>query len=539
MDTKGITTNDVNIREIASNDTVSRKVVDFDYFFDRVLQGYEDGSGPSQLSAEATVARSVVPAGTGAYRDFSYIAPDIPEFDRSNCVGCMSCVNECPDTAILGKVVDDSILEEQLNAIEDPDERAFMAAQFATTTKFRKKFERKGEESGMFGIFIDPSKCKGCAECVEVCDDLGYHALKMIHKEDNTVPVYEKSIDFFRNLPPTPKRYISDRLPVDYMLSESAMLYVGGGGSCAGCGEATALRMMLATTGYQYGRESIGIVAATGCNTVYGSTYPYNPYLVTWMNSLFENAPTTAMGVRARWDQQGWEDKKLWVLGGDGAMYDIGFQALSRMMASGMNINVLILDTQVYSNTGGQTSTASFSGQAAKMSAIGKAVHGKQEQRKELSRIAMMHPNVYVAQVSAALPNHFYRAISEANEFPGPAIISVYTTCQPEHGVADNMSRYQSKLAVESRAWPVLIYDPRKGDAIRERLDLKGNPSVKDDWYTVPKTGEVIDFITFARTEGRFARNFNKDGNPSPTLLAAKADRLANWNLLQEMAGLR
>ncbi|RMF82480.1 MAG: 4Fe-4S dicluster domain-containing protein [Chloroflexi bacterium] len=539
MKVSGVTTSEFDIRKLASQPDLPDEVVDFDFFFDQVLEGYEKGSGPAELPAEVTVGRSIIPAGTGAYRDFSYIAPEIPEFDMNSCVGCMTCVNECPDTAILGKVVDDSVLREKLDAIEDPDERAFMEAQFAETTKFRKKFERSGEEPGMFGIFIDPSKCKGCAECVEACADLGYNALKMIKKEDNTVPIYEKSINFFRDLPPTPKRYISDRLPVDYMLSESAMLYVGGAGSCAGCGEASALRMMLASSGFQYGRESIGIVAATGCNTVYGSTYPYNPYLVAWINSLFENAPTTAMGVRARWDQLGWQDKKLWVIGGDGAMYDIGFQALSRMLSSGMDINVLVLDTQVYSNTGGQSSTASYTGQGAKMASIGKEVHGKQEKRKELSRIAMMHPNTYVAQTTAAHPNHFYRAIAEANEFEGPAVVSVYTTCQPEHGVADDMSRHQAKLAVDSRAWPLLIYDPRKGDTIRERLDLKGNPALRDDWYTIPKTGETIDFITFARSEGRFARNFDADGNPAEELLIAQADRLANWHLLQEMAGLR
>ncbi|HQH27745.1 MAG TPA: hypothetical protein PLP17_10145 [Oligoflexia bacterium] len=75
----------------------------------------------------------------------------------------------------------------------------------------------------------------------------------------------------------------------------------GGAGSCMGCGEGTALRMMLAATGFVYGKENIGIVNSTGCSTVYSSTYPYNPYLVPWTNSLFENAPADAMGIRARW----------------------------------------------------------------------------------------------------------------------------------------------------------------------------------------------------------------------------------------------
>ncbi len=92
------------------------------------------------------------------------------------------------------------------------------------------------------------------------------------------------------------------------MLKEQTHIYVGGAGSCAGCGEGTALRMMCAATGAKYG-DDWGIVAATGCNTVYTSTYPYNPYLVPWTNSLFENAPAMAMGVRARWDQMGWDAK--------------------------------------------------------------------------------------------------------------------------------------------------------------------------------------------------------------------------------------
>ena len=116
--------------------------------------------------------------------------------------------------------------------------------------------------------------------------------------------------------------------------------------------------MLVAATRQVHGPDSMGIVAATGCNTVFGSTYPFNPYLVPWTNSLFENAPAVALGVRARWDQAGHEDRRLWVIGGDGAMYDIGFQALSRMVASGADIKVLVLDTQVYSNTGGQASTA-------------------------------------------------------------------------------------------------------------------------------------------------------------------------------------
>jgi hypothetical protein len=193
----------------------------------------------------------------------------------------------------------------------------------------------------------------------------------------------------------------------------------------------------------------------------------------------------------------------------------------------------------VYSNTGGQASTSSYTGQNTKMSVHGKAIAGKQERRKEIAQIAMMHPRTFVAQTTCAHVNHFYRSVLDALEFDGPAIVCCYTTCQPEHGVADNMATDQARLAVDTRAFPLLIHDPRKGDSIRERVSLQGNPAVTEDWWTNPKTGQVVDFIDFARSEGRFSKHFDKDGNPSPTLLMAKQDRLENWHVLQDLAGQR
>jgi pyruvate/2-oxoacid:ferredoxin oxidoreductase beta subunit len=295
--------------------------------------------------------------------------------------------------------------------------------------------------------------------------------------------------------------------------------------------------MLLAATRQVHGPDGVGIVAATGCNTVYGSTYPYNPYLVPWTNSLFENAPAVALGIRARWDQAGHPERRLWVLGGDGAMYDIGFQALSRMVASGADVNVLVLDTQVYSNTGGQASTASFGGQVTKLSAFGRSLHGRRERRKELGRILMAHGEVYVAQSTPAHINHFYRSIMDANEYPGPAVVIAYTSCMPEHGVADDAASRQAKLAVESRAFPLFSYDPRRGPTIAQRLSLQGNPAPKGDWAQLPD-GTVLDFCAFARTEGRFAPHFAADGAPSPEILATQEERLANWRALQELAGV-
>jgi pyruvate/2-oxoacid:ferredoxin oxidoreductase beta subunit/Pyruvate/2-oxoacid:ferredoxin oxidoreductase delta subunit len=500
-----------------------------------------------ELPADAGLARSIIPPGTAATRDFSRLAPRIPEFLLDKCVGCMACVAACPDTAILARVVPEPAVAPLIEtwASAQPDgatATATAAAHFAPTTKYGDVPARHGHDRGAFGIFVDPVHCKGCAECVEVCAALGHDALIMIDKVadeptgESTLERYTRDMRFFRTLPPTPEIYRNDKALADLLLGEDAIGYLGGAGSCAGCGEATAIRQMVAATRQVNGPESMGIVAATGCNTVFGSTYPFNPYLVPWTNSLFENAPAVAMGIRARWDQAGHPDRRLWVIGGDGAMFDIGFGALSRMVASGSDIKVLVLDTQVYSNTGGQASTASFGGQVTKLSAFGEALHGRPEPRKELGRILMAHGGAYVAQTTPAHLNHFYRSVMEANEYPGPAVVIAYAACMPEHGIADDAATRQAKLAVESRAFPLFSYDPRRGSSIAERLSLQGNPALRADWSAGPD-GEAIDFLTFARSEGRFAPHFGKDGTATPEITATRDERLANWRTLQELAG--
>lgn len=118
-------------------------VVDIEDFNSRVVGAYNDGTAEKGLDADDQVARSIIPAGTGSLRDFSYIAPDIPEFIGENCVGCMDCVTECPDTAILGKVIEPATLEEHLSQITDEAERKVMADQWAITNKYHTVLERK------------------------------------------------------------------------------------------------------------------------------------------------------------------------------------------------------------------------------------------------------------------------------------------------------------------------------------------------------------------------------------------------------------
>lgn len=500
--------------------------------FDNTLKLYNKGRA-YDAPVDASHARSFIPPGTAETRDFSGVGIEIPEFISSNCTGCMECVTLCPDSAIMGKAIKESRVNEEVK-----NNNGRFKEMFSKTKKYYDLQKKRGKEGAMFGIFIDPYKCKGCGECVKVCDDRGTSALKMVTKTGKKLAYYKDALAFFKMLGPTNDEYIVEKSLHDMMLKDNTWLYTGGAGSCAGCGEATAIRMMLAATSYFHGPNSCGIVAATGCNTVYGSTYPYNVYRVPWTNSLFENAPAVAMGLRKAWDMKGLNDKKIWVLGGDGAMNDIGFQSLSRMIASGLDINVLVLDTQVYSNTGGQSSGSTYFSQVTKFSQYGKQLHGKLEKRKELAMICMMHPHVYVSQTTTNNINHFYKSIIRANEYKGPAVINVYTSCQPEHGIGEDMSAHQARLAVYSRAFPLFIYDPCKGDSYKQRISLWGNPAIDKDWYVNPKTGEIIDFITFARTEGRFSRHFDKEGNPSRELRIANDNRLKNWRKLQDLAGV-
>lgn len=509
---------------------------DLKSFREKVLEPYLKGTADSGNPADALVARSLMPPMTATARSFGAVASDFPTYNSDNCVACMECVVICPDAAIHARVTPQAEVDKALAKLQDTAVKAHVQKRFAKTTKFWNVYEKQGKTPGLFSIWIDPDKCKGCAECVKVCDSNA--ALKMETKEETVMNTTSQGVKFSTEaLPATSQEYVNPKLLTDLFLNDDKWIYKGGAGACMGCGEITALKMTMAATTAKYG-SNMAIIAATGCNSVFSSTYPYNIFNVPWTNSLFENAAPTGLGVRMRLNQQGKKDTKVWIVGGDGAMSDIGLQGVSRALASGEDINILVMDTQSYSNTGGQASTSTFMGQSAKMSAHGKASLGKTERRKELGNIALMHPDVFVAQVSPAYYNHFLRTVLDALEYPGPSIIIAYSPCMPEHGIADDMGYDRAKAAVVSRAFPLFVHDPRKGGTMKERLDLKGNPSLSEDWHKDPKSGEAQDFVWFAKQEQRFAQHF-KGVEISESLKRSQEDRLKNWNLLRELAGMK
>ncbi len=466
-------------------------------FCDQVLQNYVDGRD-QVLDSDLYVARSVVPPGSAHLRSFRHFALDIPRFSAKNCTGCMDCVNLCPDSAISAKVVDPETIEHVPPEIH---------GQFSFTPKYYEAYLRKGDPGGLFGLYIDPDRCKGCAECVDICGPR--KALDMVPKAHVDLDLYDRAREFFDSLPDTHARFINDKSLGDILLSPRARLHTGGAGSCMGCGEASAIRMMLAATGFVYGADRTGVVSASGCHGAAGSTYPFNPFQISWTNTLAGNAASDAVGIRIKWDRDGQQRRRLWIVGAEDALTGAGFNSLITLLDSGLDVNVLMMDKSTHSPVG------------------------------DLGMPLLLKRNVLVAQTTPAHINHFYKSVMAANEYSGPSVVISYTACTTDHGIGDDRASAQARLAVDSRTFPLFLYDPRVGDRVRERLDLRGNPSLRDDWFKDPQSLEPIDFYSYARTEGRFEINFNHAGEPDARMKAHRQAVLMNWRHLQELGGLR
>jgi pyruvate-ferredoxin/flavodoxin oxidoreductase len=307
------------------------------------------------------------------------------------------------------------------------------------------------------------------------------------------------------------------------------------------------------------GMAVMAMAAHTGCNTVYGSTPPNNPHPYPWMNSLFQDGITVAWllgesfiidhGRRSviperladallhrekevitpreyyefahfsdglMTDQEVLELPKVWAVGGDGGMGDIGYQNTSKVILQNRpNVKAVMLDTQVYSNTGGQNSDSTPMLGGSDMNGFGAATQGKSVEKKTVAETFLAgHGSPFLAQVSIANPPKLYRAILDSLEYRGTAFLQCFTTCQPEHGVGDDMSLTQAQRVRDSRGAPEFVFNPRLGETYHETLDLKGNPSVDRDWYETKfkATGEPYRFTVahWCATEARFRNHLRK-----------------------------
>jgi pyruvate-ferredoxin/flavodoxin oxidoreductase len=209
--------------------------------------------------------------------------------------------------------------------------------------------------------------------------------------------------------------------------------------------------------------------------------------------------------------------KSVWIMGGDGWAYDIGFGGLDHALASGRNVNILVMDTEVYSNTGGQASKATPRAAVAKFASGGKATA-----KKDLGQIAMSYGNVYVAQVAMGANNlQTVKAIAEAEAFPGPSLVIAYSTCIA-HGIDMETSMSHQKDLVEAGYWPLYRYDPRLVEENKQPFRLDGRPPSKP----------LIDVIS---KEARYA--VLKRVNPehyTDLMNLAQQDVDDRWSLYQD-----
>lgn len=211
--------------------------------------------------------------------------------------------------------------------------------------------------------------------------------------------------------------------------------------------------------------------------------------------------------------------KSIWIFGGDGWAYDIGFGGLDHVLASGEDVNVLVLDTEVYSNTGGQASKATPTGAIAKF-----AASGKKMRKKDLGLIAMTYGYVYVAQVSVgANRNQLMKAMIEAESYDGPSLIIAYSPCI-NHGINMGLTAERGKLAVESGYWQLYRYNPL--------LEAEGkNP------FSLDSKEPNGEFQSFIRSENRYASLLRQYPDTAEDLLArAEQDALRRYNTYKRLA---
>ncbi|TVQ70304.1 MAG: pyruvate:ferredoxin (flavodoxin) oxidoreductase [Oceanospirillales bacterium] len=237
-------------------------------------------------------------------------------------------------------------------------------------------------------------------------------------------------------------------------------------------------------------------------------------------NQLSQSSSSLARELETLADQL--VKKSVWIIGGDGWAYDIGFGGLDHVLASGENVNILVLDTEVYSNTGGQTSKATPRGAVAKFSAGGKATA-----KKDLAMIAMSYENVYVAQVAyGAKDLHTLKAFLEAESFDGPSLIIAYSPCIA-WGNDLKHNHHMQDLAIRSGHWPLLRYDPRRIATGENPLQLDSKPP-------------SVAYREFTSSETRFSMLWRShEADAEKYLSASQQESQRHYHHYEQLAALK
>ena len=438
-----------------------------DLSFDEMISNLKGNELP--VSAFLDKKNGIFPGGSTKYEKRD-IAENVPCWNKENCIQCNQCAFICPHAVIRPYLLEnDDSLEDTLPSMLPKDKK--------------------------YSIGISYKDCTGCGLCANICPGkAGNKALEM-KKYDKEVFTNDK-YDYLNN---NRVSYSSNIVNVKNLeFTDPKFEYSG---ACAGCGETAYIKNLT-----QLFNDNLIIANATGCSSIYGASAPSTPYSVPWANSLFEDNAEFGLGIKTginikrnkikKYMEENKNDlfnkwlenmddynvckevyneidfdkhpvlnelrdyiipKSMWIIGGDGFAYDIGYGGIDHVLSTNENINILVLDTEVYSNTGGQSSKSSNLGSIASFTA-----NGKKNYKKDLARIAMCYPHVYVACVNIGYNKEQYlKVLQEANNHNGPSIVIAYAPCI-EHGIKTGMehSLDDAKLATECGYFLTFRYNP-------------------------------------------------------------------------------
>lgn len=524
-----------------------------------MLAGLGDSLPVSALPPDGTW-----PVGTTQWEKRN-IAEAIPLWKPELCTQCNHCVAACPHSAIRAKVVPAEAMADAPASLQSLDVKAR---------------DMRGQK---YVLQVAPEDCTGCNLCVEVCPakDRQNPEIKAINMEPRLehVATEKTHYDFFLKLPEIDRSKLER---IDIRTSQLITPLFEYSGACSGCGETPYIKLLTQLYGDRLlVANATGCSSIYGGNL---PTTPWttdaNGRGPAWANSLFEDNAEFGLGFRLSVDQHRQRalrllaelkhqlpaelvadlleesvaadvrreqiarlrqslsaidsanarqlaadadhlvDKSIWLIGGDGWAYDIGYGGLDHVMSLSENVNVLVLDTQCYSNTGGQQSKATPLGAVTKF-----GEHGKRKARKDLGVTVMMYGHVYVAQISlGAQLNQTVKAIQEAEAWPGPSLIIAYSPCE-EHGYDLAFSHDQMRQLTATGFWPLYRFDPRR--------TAEGKPALVTD--SRPPSASLSETLL---NEQRFRRlNTQQPQEATRLYEEAEADLRRRYDFLSLLAG--
>ena len=437
-------------------------------------------------------------------RDSSDMAPS---YNSNNCISCNLCSLVCPHGVIRPFLLNE---KEQIDAPESVSRNLIPAS--------------IKDKDYKFTVGVSLPDCTGCSLCSEVCPGKkGAKALVMKMKDALLEDKKDEEYQYLFNEVSEKKDVMPTNTVKGSQFKKPKFEFPG---ACAGCGETPYLKLLTQLFG-----DKLIISNATGCSSIYGASTPSMPYSVPWANSLFEDNAEFGFGMRIAdmamknrivsliknnikdvkkseldiykayakdindntakdllevVDNSKITDlvklkrfispKSIWLVGGDGWAYDIGYNGIDHVLANKENINILVLDTEVYSNTGGQSSKSTRTGAVAKF-----ASSGKETAKKDLAKMALTYDHVYVGTISlGANPNQAIKVLKEADEYNGPSIVIAYAPCIAQ-GIIKGMknSINEEKGATESGYFPLFHYNPA---SLEFKMDSKADFSKYEEF---------------------------------------------------------